>query len=588
MKNSYDKLPLKRGSLAGIMLIIVAALTLEATSLTQFFFSRKGLREEASLRADGQLETTKAKIMDIINQAEASVMNSVWITEWGLAFPDSLQSICRRIVESNDVVMGSTIAMVPGYLPDRPLFSPYAMLDTASGGVVIKSLATEEYDYPSKEWFLKPLEDGKGYWSEPYIDEGGGDILMTTFSMPVCDYDGNQAAVLTADISLSWLTDLIGEIDVYPHAFSLMFSRSGNLMVCPVKDFIMNRNAWEMASEMDNESAARKTIESILSGKHGHTAIPYKGGKYQVYYEPVERSGWSMCIVIPDSEIYGKLRKIIWLVTFLQLFGLLMLALMLRAVARNQARYLALTENKEKMENELRIASEIQMSMIPKTFPPFPERSDIDMAAKIIPAKEVGGDMYDFHIRNEKLFFCVGDVSGKGVPASLVMAVTRSLFRTVSSREDDPKKIVTIMNDSMSEINENDMFVTFFCGVLDLSNGKLEYCNAGHNAPVILSDKKAFLPVDANLPLGIMKGMEYSLQEVTLAYDDAIFLYTDGVTEAENKDKELFGEERMMDSLSGRKDAWSHLQNISGMVIDFVGEAPQSDDITMLFIHYLK
>ena len=586
--NNTTKLPLKRSSLAGIMLIVIAALTLEVTSLTQFYYSRKGMREEASLRAEGELESTKAKIMDIINQAEASVKNSVWITQWGLAFPDSLQSICRRIVESNEVVMGSTVALVPGYLPDRPLFSPYAMLDASTGEIVIKSLATESYDYPSKEWFTKPVEDGKGYWSEPYIDEGGGDILMTTFSMPIEDYEGNTAAVLTADISLSWLTDLIGEINLYPHAFSLMFSRSGNIMVCPVKDFIMNKTAWEMATDLDDEKEARNTIESILDGKHNHSVISYKGSKYHVYYEPVEKSGWSMCIVIPNAEIFGKLRKVIWIVTLLQILGLLMLALLLRALARNQAKFLSLRDNNEKMENELRIASDIQMSMIPKTFPPFPERKDIDMSATIIPAKEVGGDLYDFYIRDEKLFFCIGDVSGKGVPASLVMAVTRSLFRTVTSHEEDPRSIVTIMNDSMSEINENNMFVTFFCGVLDLANGKLSYCNAGHNAPVILSDTKRILPVEANLPLGILKGMDYRSQEIVLAYDDAIFLYTDGVTEAENVDKELFGEERMLEALSGRKYAKDHLENISSVVREFVGDAPQSDDITMLFIHYLK
>ena len=130
------------------------------------------------------------------------------------------------------------------------------------------------------------------------------------------------------------------------------------------------------------------------------------------------------------------------------------------------------------MASELSIASAIQMAMIPKVFPPFPERHDIDISALLDPAREVGGDLYDFYIRDEKLFFCIGDVSGKGVPASLVMAVTRSLFRSISSRENSPGLIVSMMNDSMFEANENNFFVTFFCGILDLSTGHLRFCNA--------------------------------------------------------------------------------------------------------------
>ena len=588
MNLSPEKRLFRQGKGTGWLLIIVAALTLEATALIQFYFSRIGMREEASLRADTELETTNARIVDILNQAEASVRNSIWITEWCLDNPDSLQSVSRRIVVDNPVVMGSTVALVPGFDEDLPLFAPYVYVEKEGGEVKYRSLATEEYNYPEQEWFIKPLKSNKGYWSEPYIDEGGGDILMTTFSMPVHDKEGNTAAILTADISLDWLTGLIGDIEIYPHAFSMMISRTGKVMVCPVKDFEMNRQVWEITPELNDPVGAESVVEAMLNGEKGNRVLGYRKGKFHVYYEPVERTGWSMCIVIPQAEIFGKLRRIFWLVTLMQLVGLLMLGLIMRAAARSQKKYFALSENKEKMENELRIASEIQKSMIPKTFPPFPERKDIDMAAAIIPAKEVGGDLYDFYIRDEKLFFCIGDVSGKGVPASLVMAVTRSLFRAVSSHVSSPARIVSMMNDSMADINESNMFVTFFCGVMELANGRLRYCNAGHNAPVVLRDSKETLPVVPNLPLGIFKGTEYLEQEVKLEYDDALFLYTDGLTEAEDINHQQFGEERMMAVLSGRKTAQNHLDNISAKVREFVGEAPQSDDLTMLFIHYLN
>jgi sigma-B regulation protein RsbU (phosphoserine phosphatase) len=199
----------------------------------------------------------------------------------------------------------------------------------------------------------------------------------------------------------------------------------------------------------------------------------------------------------------------------------------------------------------------------------------------------VGGDLYDFFIRDEKLFFCIGDVSGKGIPASLVMAVTRTTFRNMSAREDSPGRIVSQMNDNLASMNDNNMFVTLFCGVLNLTTGLLRYCNAGHNPPVSLSDSMRMLPVQPNIALGILKGMVYNEQEILMYPDDAIFLYTDGLNEAENAAHEQFGEERMMNALHGRKPSQDHLDNILGQVAHFVGDAPQSDDLTMLFIHYL-
>ena len=272
----------------------------------------------------------------------------------------------------------------------------------------------------------------------------------------------------------------------------------------------------------------------------------------------------------------------------LLILGLAMIVLLMIRSTRNMKELGDITAIKERMENELEIARGIQMSMIPKTFPPYPERGDIDIYASLVPAKEVGGDLFDFFITEEKLYFCIGDVSGKGVPASLVMAVTRSLFHTLAAHEKSPGRIVTAMNESMTDMNESSMFVTFFCGVLDMKNGHLRYCNAGHNAPVLLNTTKSQVPVESNVPLGIISGFVFQEQETDLQYDDALFLYTDGITEAENTSHELFGEERMMSTLSGLKESRVHLEEMQKALNTFVGEAPQSDDITMLFVHYLN
>ncbi|MBQ9201689.1 MAG: SpoIIE family protein phosphatase [Bacteroidales bacterium] len=586
-----DKVFLHQSARAGLMLVIVAVVTLEATALIQFYFSQKGIKAEASMRAESQLEATRLKIMNVIDQAESAVRNSEWIAQWCLDYPDSMVAVTRRIVRDNPVIVGSTLALVPGYNPARPLYAPFSYQIPGEKEIHYRQLATQEYDYPSQEWFVKPLELQAGYWSEPYVDEGGADLLMTTYSLPVRDKNGRLAAVLTADVSLDWLTDLVGNVEVYPTAFSMMISRSGQIMVCPVESLVMRKTVQETLLDLNASDTSKlgSINRSMMSGESGNVTLKYQKSTSYIFYAPVERTGWSMSIVIPDEEIFGGIRRIGLIVKLLQLLGVLMLILILRSSIKSQLKYRELSERKEKMESELKIGRGIQMSMLPKIFPPFPERKDIDMFASIVPAKEVGGDLYDFYIRENKLFFCIGDVSGKGVPASLVMAVTRSLFRTVSAHEKSPQRIVTAMNESMADMNESNMFVTFFTAVLDLGNGHMRYCNCGHNAPyVISSEGVSALDVMANLPLGVMPGMSFQEQETDLRCGDGLFLFTDGLTEAENSDHELFGENRLLGQLHPGMVSQEQLRIVSEAIGSYVGTAPQSDDLTMLYVRYLN
>jgi sigma-B regulation protein RsbU (phosphoserine phosphatase) len=384
-----DKKALLKPALAGAALVIVAVLTLEGTAILQYAFSKKGLKEEASLRAESQLEATRNQILDVIDQAETAVRNNIWLARWCLEVPDSLHRVAERIVEDNPVIVGSTVALIPGYSRKLPLYAPYALRE--GDGVVIKSLAVEDYDYPSQEWFTKPVETGQGYWSEPYIDEGGGEILMTTYSVPIRDKKGNIAAVLTADLSLDWLTELVGNVKVYPNAFSIMLSRTGQFMVCPAETLVMHRTINEFVGGLEgNNRDIDSLAKAMMSGKEGNMPIRYKGATSYIYFSPVERTGWSMSIVIPDTEIYGGVRRIGLWVKILQILGILLIILIIYSVFKSSLKYRAMNASREKMESELQIASAIQMAMIPKIFPPFPERKDLDMAAAIVPAKEVG------------------------------------------------------------------------------------------------------------------------------------------------------------------------------------------------------
>ena len=581
LKESIQKLIQNRSTRAGLMLVLVAALTIEASSLMQLYFSRRTLANSASKQAEVQLQAMRNSIMDVVNQTEIVLQNNTWLTRWCLDYRDSLYRVSARIVQDNPGIIGSAVALVPGVDCDSP-FCPYVC--ETEDSLSYLSLATEEYNYPSKEWYTKPLELNSGYWSEPYIDVGGGEVMMTTFSLPVQNTAGITAAVLTAEISIEWLGKLVEENKAYPNASGMILSRTGRFLFNASPELIMKQTVHELAGRMRDSVHFRKLNKAMLGGESGKMSVNFKGQRSYVYYAPVERTGWSMCFIVPYSDIFSDVRHTDFLVHLLQLLGFVMLLLILNSLIKSQVKFKEANETKERLEGDLRIASSIQMSMVPTV---FPSRKDLDMSASIVPAREVGGDLYDFYIRDEKLYFCVGDVSGKGVPAALVMAVTRSAFRTVSAHEDSAERIVTTMNNGLTDTNDSDMFVTFFCGVLDLTNGHLNYCNAGHNPPVILTDSIQPLPVEPNLPLGIVTGVNFKGQEIDLAYDDALFLYTDGVTEAENEDQEQFGEERMKDALHGRKGSMEHLNNIQKEVAAFVGSAPQSDDLTMLFIHYL-
>jgi len=248
------------------------------------------------------------------------------------------------------------------------------------------------------------------------------------------------------------------------------------------------------------------------------------------------------------------------------------------------------TAAKERIESELKIAHEIQMSMVPKIFPPFPERSEFDIFATLVPAKEVGGDLYDFFfLDDDHLCFAVGDVSGKGVPASLFMAVTKTLFRATAATSITPGEILARLNAEICRDNESCMFVTFFCAILNIRTGQVDYSNGGHNQPYYLHGGGArAVENPGGRALGIMEQSQYASGRLVLGPGEALLLYTDGVTEAMDASETLYSDERLERFLASHGDA-SPRQMIGDLVGDvrqFAGAAAQSDDITVLELRY--
>ena len=247
------------------------------------------------------------------------------------------------------------------------------------------------------------------------------------------------------------------------------------------------------------------------------------------------------------------------------------------------------TAAKERIESELRIAREIQMSMVPHE---FPQRTDLDIYASMTPAKEVGGDLYDYLLEDEILYFCLGDVSGKGVPASLFMAQTIRLFRALAKQHLMPAAIATQLNNDLTEKNDNGMFVTMFIGQLNLITGQLHFCNAGHNPPVIGGDEHqgSFLEMESNAPIGLWPEIDFIGEEIETIKDRPLFIYSDGLNEAENSKQEQFGDDHILDILRHTKfkDARHVVELMEAEVKRHRADAESSDDMTIMCLKAKK
>ncbi len=466
---------------------------------------------------------------------------------------------------------------------------------------------------------------------------------MTTYSVPffrTINGEHRAVGVITIDVALEWLTDIISEVKILESGYASVISSNGTFVTHPIKEWIMNETVFSVAEEL-NSDELRLIGRDMQKGKTAFISSTLRGVERKMYYTALPSSNWTLSVIFPKSEMYRPLQSISIVLIVLMLIGLTLLSFIVARVVSHQLKPLgyfarsahevaggnfsaslpeiktedemkdlhdsflhmqndlkkyienlkSTTSAKEKIESELRIAREIQMGMIPKIFPPFPELKEIDLYAMMEPAKEVGGDLYDFFLIDEKhLCFAIGDVSGKGVPASLFMAITRTLLRTIAPQQHSTREIVKTLNSSLSQGNDSSMFVTFFIGIINIETGHLRYTNAGHNPPVILhsSGKLELFELSKEIPIGLFDGFEYQDNDRYLSKDDRLFLYTDGITEAENWDQDLYTEERMLNCLSTVRNSEpiEIVMSVARDVVIHVNDYLQSDDLTMLCIAY--
>lgn len=538
----------------GLWIILVAAIALEAISCLMYFTSRVAIRHEAEQRAKTELRRAELEIDVHAIEMETAAKTLALLAEKHIHQPDSLFAATRLAVSSLRTNTSMAVAFIPNYFPEKGEFFEVCSSRFSEDSIYTRNIGSAEHDYTQMEWWQNGFVHDSCWWCEPYLDDSGSKTMVVSCSYPVHDRNGKVVAVVCIDMSLDELKNISEYLQVYPNSYYTIRSSTG-VDIVPAPDTVPGR-------------------------------------KYNIFQEEIDATGWHIEIIIPDEELFRDLNHIGRIVGLLMLLGLAMLILIIWYAGRNNKRLIESTARNQSIENELNIARKIQMAMLPTRFPPFPDYPNINAYGEVIPAKEVGGDLFDFYIRENRLFFCVGDVSGKGVPASIVMAMTRSFFRSFTSYMDNPAKIVMQMNDSLSgEGNDQSMFVTLFLGVLNLTTGELHYCNAGHNSPLVIGHRSLVnLDCKANLPLGVIGGFAYQEQAAKLEIGDTLFLYTDGLTEAENTRHEQFGEERMGELLAahGEQSPQELIETMHQAVAKFVGNAEQSDDLTLFAIRLLN
>ncbi len=640
-----------------VLVLLGAGLVLGAVSLYSYLSARDFLEQQKRAEILANAHATANRIDTVTRSVEKIVRglaNSVDDIEPGQR---RAVVLLRRTVAQNPELYGSGIGYEPSlygrlapyvYQPSGVYGTEQSLETRAASDLVVTDLGRGGRAYEIGDWFQLPAQMHRAAWTEPYYDEGGGNIVMATYAVPVhLRHDSLPvSAVVGGDVSLYWLTRLLESLDLGASGYAVLVSQTGTFIANPNQDLIMNESVFSVA-EARRDPRLRAIGRQMIAGRTGYVACdglktlaPQESS--WLAYTPVPSTGWSLGIVFADSEISGDvvaLSRIQWLMALGGIAALLVVALLIagsitrplagldaatrtlargdldaplpKARGRDEIAHLTAsfgqmrddlqahieelrvtTAARERIESELRIAASIQMSLVPRTFPPFPERDDLELNALLEPAREVGGDFYDFFfLDDDHLCLAVADVSGKGVPAALLMAVTRSFLRSLAREGGGPAEILAKVNEELAADNEECMFVTMFLALVDVRTGAVAYASAGHNRPFVVNGagRATQVPRVRGVALGAKVGMEYAEGVLTLAPADTLFLYTDGVSEAMDAHDEVFGEERLGTELERicAGTCGDVLEELLAALGRHAAGVEQWDDITMVAFRYL-
>jgi sigma-B regulation protein RsbU (phosphoserine phosphatase) len=544
-----------------------------------------------------------------------------------------LEDFLRQVVVRNPEIFGSCVAFEPQtFTAGKHFYAPYFF--RAGGKVEFVQLGNPDYHYFRWEWYERPKREGHSIWTEPYFDDGGGNTMMTTYSVPF--YRGEKLwGVATIDIAMSQLMMDTKELQVGQTGYTIIVSRLGKFLAYPDPSKIMKDNIQEVSPEL----GAR-----MLSGKQGfvRTVEPLGRRPAWVSYTTVQSGEFALATVYPEKEVLAQAFHLQWELLTLGVAGLIAVFAALVLVARSISKPIAelahaakeiaagnlnhelrvnartsevrelanafrkmtrdlrmrmeelryTTTVKERIEGELSAARSIQFSLVAKRFPAFPDRHEIDIHAIIKPARAVGGDFYDFFfIDRHCLCMLAADVAGKGVSAALFMAVSKTLVRANAALASCPADMLAKVNNELCEEGATSgMFVSLALALLDLRSGQVQVCIAGHPSPLRLSRAGGVesLMGDTGVALGAWRNTSYVTANYQLERGDTLVFFTDGVTEALDAQQRFYTADRLRDLLSGLADG--PVERITRTVVqdvrEFCGTHEQADDLTLLAVRW--
>lgn len=509
------------------------------------------LLEDDIVALSNTIEQRMFRVEDATN-ALASVSRPILSSRKGI------DSLILRGFKSINEICGLSLIFRKGFIPGEPgYYERYAKYDK-DGNIILDSFTNGD-ELDSNPYWNCCFTLGSSFWGRKAerISDGR---LIAFYNTPLTAEDGERIGMAYSVVHPDNLTSFVRTHKAHKEIDFSIFMADGTMLVAP-DPYIL-------------ELSDKDLLTKEMTIKH---------------------LGWKI-VLSADRRIIDRVvrRTILNLILMiLVMFTVMIIAIKLtvRYVAKPFIEKQQKTEkDKAVMENELKLASRAQSGLVPHVFPPFPERKGISLSACLFPARDVGGDLYDYFLIGDKLYLCIGDVSGKGMQAALFMAATHYLFRSVAA-EMAVSDAVKQMNLSLCSENEDCRFVTFWFGCLDLGTGKLDYVNAGHNAPVLASGATVgFLPASPNMPLGVMDDAEFISESIGLKPGDRLFLYTDGITEAMDTTGREFGAEKLVGALESVRDA--DAPAIIDTVLDKVRKheygTEQSDDITMLCLNFIK
>ena len=594
--NKLKNLVLSLRKSKGLLVIITAALLLELLSAAQYYYTHHLMEVELEKYAEMELTTKAIITKNIIGDSERTLKGHIMEVKYNLSCPDSMFNIVAQVAKYSPNLRGCGISFIPGYYKDKgELFEPYALrTDT---GVVRLQVAGDKFDYTKDGFFRDIMEKKANSWVGPY-DDIYLEMRLVSYAVPIYEFTGDTVAVFGVDIDTRSLGDTLNYRHIYPSSFDFLLTEEGKPIAGPA-DVSIQKEAAYVISLINDSTVVRHQSRSKRS-KVIHFDTDKRDGT--VFYANMKGiPHWQIAAVCYDDEVYGSLLKLRYRLLLFSLLAFGILLYVIRRFAKGERELKQKTLEQERMAGELRIASNIQQTLLPEEDVLLKGISDVQVEGRLIPAKEVGGDLYNAFVRDGKLFFCIGDVSGKGIPSALIMAITQALFRNIASRENNPAHIMKRLNETACRNNKANIFVTLFIGVLDLPTGHLRYCNAGHELPIIASlrlpqrrEEEASLrgglmEAVPNLPIGLFDDFDYEMQAMQLQPGSALFLYTDGLTEARNAEGKLFGRDKVMQMIEGcgPTEPKQLVESAINEWHKFVGTTEQSDDLTLLALRYM-